>query len=263
MIASMIKRLLFVLLSTGLLLASPAHGESGGFDLPGPQLNATVARGTETLPIGRVPQLQAGDHITVDAELPADRSGRHMLVLAFLRDAATPPPKKWFYHLRLTNKAHRLSVTVPEGAEQALVLLAPEVGGGFAAVVSAVRGRPGVFVRAARDMGQASLDRARLEAFLEGIHAADASGPETLESISPLLARSLAIRWSAECLQRQPSLQAACLTQSREGLILNDGRKASLTETLAGAPVDLAYRVSATPQGGAGYYNSISLWSGT
>lgn len=250
----MITRLLCLTLSAALLSAGPARAQGGSFDLPGPQLHATVTRGVDTLPIGRVPQLQTGDRIRIGAETPEDRSGRHMLVVAFLRDAATPPPKNWFQHLTLTRKTNTLMVTVPQGAKHALVLLAPEVGGGLGAVVSAVRGRPGVFVRAARDLGQASLDRTRLEAFLEGVHAADSSGAGKLEIISPVLARSLAIRWSAECLQREPALRVSCLTQSREALILNDGRKATLAETLSGAPVDLAYRVSATREAGAGYY---------
>lgn len=250
----MMIRTLLLLLAT-LFAAVPAWAQSGAFDLPGPQLEATVTRGGETLPLGRVPQLQVGDRIRIEAALPADRSGRHMLVVAFLRDAATPPPKDWFTRLTLTRKADTLVATVPEGAKEAVVLLAPEVGGGYGALVSAVRGRPGVFIRAARDLGQASLDRARLEAFLEGIHAADVTGGQTLETLSPVLARSLAIRWTPECLQRERSLQAPCLTQSREALILNDGRKATLAETLTGAPVDLAYQVSATPEGGAGYYN--------
>ncbi|WP_146151122.1 hypothetical protein [Allosphingosinicella deserti] len=251
----MITRFILLIVSAALLWVGSARAQTGAFDLAGPQLRATVTRGTETLPIGRVPQLQAGDRIHVEAELPADRSGKHLLVIAFLRDAASPPPKKWFERLTLTSKARALTATVPEGAKQAIVLLAPEVGGGFGAIVSAVRGRPGVFVRAARDLGQASLDRARLETFLDGVNAADVSSPQSVETISPILARSLAIRLSAECLQREPALQAACLTQSREALILNDGRKPTLAETLTGAPVDLAYRVSATPEAGAGYYS--------
>ncbi|MGK3905424.1 hypothetical protein ABI049_15675, partial [Enterococcus faecium] len=37
--------------------------------------------------------------------------------------------------------------------------------------------------------------------------------------------------------------------------VLNAQRGATLTDTLTGAPVDLAYQVAATPEGGAGYYS--------
>ncbi len=253
----MIFRLLLSLSLSVLPLFGAARAQSASFDLAGPAIKAMVTRGAVTLPIGQVPQLAAGDRLHLSADLPADQLGKNMVVVAFLRGATSPPPKNWFVRIKPDKrKAGGSTVTVPAGAQQALVLLAPDVRGGFGALVSAVRGRPGIFVRAAQDMGQASLDRARLEAFLDGVGAIDASGAERLEAASAVLARSLAIRWNAECLQRRPSLQAACLTQNKEALVLHDGRgRTSLTDTLAGAPTDIAYRISATPQGGSGYYN--------
>lgn len=48
-------------------------------------------------------------------------------------------------------------VVVPEGAEDALLLLAPETGGAFSTLRSAVRGKPGAFVRAAQDLSKPAL----------------------------------------------------------------------------------------------------------
>ncbi len=253
----MIFRVLRIVCLLALSLSGAARAQPASFDLVGPSLKATVTRGAVTLPIGQVPQLAPGDRLHLATDLPADQSGKNIMVLAFLRGATSPPPKKWFVRIRPDKrKAGGFTVTVPEGAQQALVLLAPNVSGGFGALVSAVRGRPGVFVRASQDMGQASLDRTRLEAFLDEVGAIELSGAERLDAASAVLARSLAIRWNAECLQRLPSLQAACLTQNKEALVLHDGRgRTTLTETLAGAPADIAYRISATPQGGSGYYN--------
>jgi len=82
-------------------------------------------------------------------------------VVVFLRGATTPPPDSWFTRAETWTKAvheEGIVVTVPEDAEQALILLAPETGGAFSTVRAAVRGKPGAFVRAAQDLDQASLD---------------------------------------------------------------------------------------------------------
>ncbi|MCB8829836.1 hypothetical protein LJD47_32970, partial [Escherichia coli] len=65
----------------------------------------------------------------------------------------------------------------------------------------------------------------------------------------------LRIKFNADCLARPRDQQAECLTQNRDDLVLNAQRGATLTDTLTGAPVDLAYQVAATPEGGAGYYS--------
>ena len=60
-------------------------------------------------------------------------------------------------------------MTVPQDAQQALLFLAPETGGDFNTLRNAVRGRPGAFVRASQDLNQASLDRSRLETYLDDV----------------------------------------------------------------------------------------------
>lgn len=247
---------LIPLLLAVLFAATPARAQQNAFDLAGPDLKLTVTRDGTTLPIGAVPSLLPGDKVTAEAMLPPDQSARYLLVVAFLRGATNPPPKTWFFVAETwRNKRNRLALEVPKGAEQAVLLLAPETGGGFDAVRDTVRGRPGVFVRAAQDMFQASLDRARLDAFVAAIARIGESAPERLATDAPVLANALRIKLNAECLTRPRGLQAACLTQNRDSLVLQAQRGTTLAETLTGAPVDLAYSLAATPQGGGGFYS--------
>ncbi|UZK70191.1 hypothetical protein OKW76_03820 [Sphingomonas sp. S1-29] len=233
-----------------------AQQQQGGFDLDGPALSITVTRDGVTLPITAVPSLRAGDRLSAKALLPDTKSARYLLIGTFLRGAANPPPKDWFEHAETwKSKGNVLELTVPEGAEQALILLAPQTGGGFDAVRDGVRGRPGVFVRAAKDLHQASLDQARLETFVATVGTIADTRPGKLATAAPLLAKALGIKLNAECLTRPRALQASCLTQNKETLVLQAQRGTTLAETLTGTPVDVAYRIAATPEAGAGYYS--------
>ena len=235
-------------------LSAPA--EVAAFDLAGPRLTVTVTRAGVTLPIAQVPDLAAGDEMLVRADLPADQSAHYLLVVGFLRGATNPPPKKWFFRAETWKKKQRdLRITVPAGAQQAIAFLAPETGGDFGTLTGAVRGRPGAFVRASQDLNQAALDRARLDAYVAGVNRRDAEGGTRVEQASPALARSLAIQLKAECLTRPAEFQAGCLTGGREALVLSDGHSSTMAEALTGTPTDLAFQLSATPQGGAGYYS--------
>ncbi|NJC33223.1 hypothetical protein GGR88_000697 [Sphingomonas jejuensis] len=237
-------------------LPIPATAQSAFFDLAGPDMEASVTRGDDTLRLAQVPALQEGDRIRVKPLLPPDQSERYLLVVAFLRGVTNPPPESWFHRARTWRRGEdAIEVEVPEGAQQAIVFLAPNTGGGFDAIRDAVRGRPGIFVRAARDLGQASIDRTRLDAFVAGVQRVGETAPDRIQAASTTLARSLAVQLDAECLRRQPRSQAACLTQSRDSIVLYNSRGTSLAETLTGAPADLAYRVSTTPAGGAGAYS--------
>lgn len=249
----MIKRLL-PLLCAALLPQAAARAQSASFDLAGPDLNVSVTRGGATLPIANVPNLEAGDRVTVGAVLPRDQGARYLLVAAFLRGATNPPPRDWFARAETWEKGRdRLNLTVPEGARQLMVFLVPETGGDYGAVLRAVRGQPGVFVRAAQDLNQAAADRARVDAFLRVVGRRE--NIDSPDAIPPTLTRSLAIRLDTQCLDRRPELQAACLTRTRDSVVLSDRYQDSLTETLTGAPVALALQLSNTPAGGYGYYS--------
>lgn len=259
MLSDMTRRLAAPL---ALLLASALPGAAAAqnppaFDLVGPSLRATVTRGAETLPLAEVPNLLPGDRLSVAAELPADQSARYILVVVFLRGATNPPPEEWLLRAETWRpKGRTVSAVVPQGAAQVMVFLVPETGGAFKAVRGAVLGRPGAFVRASQELNQARLDRARLDAFLAGLQPRGPADRGRAARVSGQLARSLAVRFDEKCLTRQPEFQAACLSQGAGTTVLADGHSSSVAEALAGAPTDLAYQISATPQGGYGYYSS-------
>src|SRR6185312_13429547 len=200
-----------------------------------------------------------GDRIWVKADLPDSQSARYLLVLAFLRGSTNPPPVAWFHRCDTWTRecaAHGMTVTVPRGAQQVLLFLAPKTGGDFRTLVGAVRGRPGAFVRASQDLDQAMLDRSRLESYLSAIRELSDSDPAQLKQAAPLLGRSLAIKVDSKCLDRIPELQAPCLMEGRDSLILTDGHSTSIVEALtAGPEADLAMEASYTPQLRYGYYS--------
>jgi hypothetical protein len=248
---------LTVLISSWIVLRASAG--VAPFDLAGPDLQVTVGRGQETLPIAQVPNLAAGDRLWIRADLPASQSEHYLLVLGFVRGATNPPPRSWF-HACATWKRRcardGLHLTVPEGAQQVLVFLAPESGGDLRTLINAVQGRPGAFVRTSQDLNQATLDSSRLDTYLRIVHALDQSAPGKLKQVAPLLGRSLSIKVKASCLQRIPELQAPCLMRGQQSLILNDGHSTSIVEALTSGPEsDLAMEASYTPQLSYGYYS--------
>jgi len=166
------------LLWTALVLipGSVFAGDVAAFDLIGPRMEVTVTREGRTLPIAEVPNLQSGDRIWIHPGLPDDQRARYLMVVAFLRGATNPPPDAWFTRAETWSKLVReegIVVTVPQGAQQALIFLAPQTGGDFATLRSAVQGKPGAFVRAAQDLQLVSLNRARLEKYLAAIRDSD------------------------------------------------------------------------------------------
>jgi hypothetical protein len=241
------------------LLAAAAHALPAPFDLAGPLLEVKISRGSTTLPASQVPNLAPGDRIWIKVDLPASQSAHYLLVAAFLRGSTNPPPESWFFPCKTwTGKcaSDGLTVTVPQDAQQVLIFLAPQTGGDFKTLVSAVRGRPGAFVRSSQDLTQAALDRSRLERYLFMIRTLNDADPAKLAQVAPLLARSLAIKVDEKCLDRLPELQAPCLMLGQESLILNDGHSTSIVEALTNGPgSDLAMEASYTPQLSYGYYS--------
>ncbi|MGN6269036.1 MAG: hypothetical protein ACTHM0_03980 [Sphingomonas sp.] len=254
---TMPKRL-FLAFTCAALAATPAFAASSPFDLSGPALRVSVTHDGMTLPIAQVPNLSAGDTISVAPDFPADQGAHYVLIAGFLRGATNPPPKKWFSAAKTWEKKKKdnsLTLTVPEGARQLVLFLMPDDNGDFDAVVSNVRKQPGTFVRASQELNQASLDRARLDTFLDSIHALESTHPEQLATTSPILTSSLSIKLNADCLNQPLESQAACLTQGRESLLLADSHSSELAETLGGAPTDLAFQISSTAKAGYGYYS--------
>jgi len=245
-------------LGFALVLSGPALAEPTPFDLTGPTLEVQVTSGGKTLPIAEAPNLTAGDQLSIKADLPPDQSVHYLLVAAFLRGATNPPPKSWFSRAQTwTGKPDSvLKVTVPQGAEQVLVFLAPQTGGDFATVVNAVRDRPGAFVRAAQDLNRAGLDRSRLDAFLTSVRRIGQTDPDRLKTVSPLLARSLSVKLNADCLEKAAELQASCLMQPQDLVVLNDEHGASIVGALTSdTSAGLVAQLSNTPHAGLAYYS--------
>ena len=241
------------------LAAGTAYANPSPFDLQGPVLEVKVNRGGITLPAAEVPNLAAGDKLWIKADLPPTQSANYLLIAAFLRGTTNPPPDEWFIRCRTWKDPcgrDGLQVTVPAEAQQVMLFLAPETNGDFSTLIDAVKGRPGAFVRASQDLNQAALDRSRLDVYVAAVHRLDVTDPYDLKTIAPLLARSLAIKVDDKCLDRIPELQASCLMQGQENLILNDGHSTSIVQALTSGPAsDLLLQASSTPQLGYGYYS--------
>ena len=172
-------------LLAGICLASSLlHADGQPFDLSGPKVDIHVKRGNVTLPVSEVPSLMPGDRLWVHPDLPESQATNFVLVIAFLRGSTNPPPPEWFTRVETWTRDVRdegVFVTVPEGAQQALLFFAPETGGDFTTLRNAVRGRPGAFVRAAQDLHAASWDRMRLEAYLDDVKVSSQFDPAGAE----------------------------------------------------------------------------------
>ena len=237
----------------------PLWADGAAFDLTGPKVDVRVQREGHTLPISEIPNLQAGDRLWIHPDLPETQSVRYLMIVSFLRGSTNPPPDSWFTRVEAWSKPVRdegVYVTVPDGAEEAVIFLAPETGGAFSTVRSAIRGKPGAFVRAAQDLEQASLDRQRLEKYLEAVRE-NPGDPEQMKARTTLLARSLNMRLEQQCFDKPTAQQVPCLTQNTDQLVLDDSHSQTMVATLSSGPSsDLLVQVSATPTAGGGFYSA-------
>jgi hypothetical protein len=256
------SRQLSLIVAAGVLLAALAGArptvaaDAAPFDLSGPSLTVGVERNAVRLPIDEVPNLREGDALHVRAVLPPSQSAHYLMVLVFLRGATNPPPKDWFHACETWKEpcaSKGVDVAVPAGAQQVLVLFAPETRGDLHTLVDAVTGRPGAFVRASQALNQAALDRSRLDAYLAALGDLDRTQRSHLKESAPLLARSLALKLDDRCLDRSPEFQAPCLLQGQETVVLSDGHSKSLVDTLTSGPsADLAMVATGTRELGGG-----------
>jgi hypothetical protein len=248
-----------VILVIACFLPCSASADTAAFDLVGPKIDVRVRRDDKTLPISEVPNLQERDRLWIHPDLPDDQSVHYVMVVAFLRGATNPPPDSWFTRVETWNRpVHEegIYVNVPDGAEQAIILLAPETGGAFSTLRSAMRGKPGAFVRAAQDLEQASLDRARLEKYLDAVRESAITDPDQLKSRTTSLAHSLNIRLDQQCFDKPTAQQVPCLTQNTDQLVLDDSHSQSMVASLtSGTSNDLMNQLSSTPTARSGYYS--------
>jgi len=242
-----------------LFLTAALAGDPASFDLSGPSIDVRVTRGGRTLPIARVPNLRPGDRLWLHPVLPAHESVHYLLIATFLRGSTNPPPEGWFTRAEAWQKRvseEGVGITIPDGAQQVLLFFAPETAGDFRTLRSAVQGRPGAFVRVSQDLNQASLDRTRLDAYLNAVRTTANSDPADLHDRSVLLARSLAIKLDEHCFDKTTEQQAPCLMKDMDQLVLNDGHAESMVAALTSGPAsDLIGQLTVTPQARGGYYS--------
>lgn len=243
----------------GFSIAPFLGADSVPFDLAGPAVQIKVTRADKALPISEVPNLLAGDKLWVRADLPSGQSARYVLVVAFLQGPTNPPPENWFTAIETWDKKIREEgsfVEVPPNAQEALLFLAPETGGGFGALRSMVRSKPGIFVRASQDLEEASLERTRLDKFLEEIQKTPGFDAVPLAQRVALLSRTLGVKADVSCFQRPVEQQSSCLTQDTGRLTLSDVHNQSLiTQLTTGVSADLVGTMSTTPLAERSYFS--------
>jgi hypothetical protein len=244
-----------LLLCTTLRAADPAR-----FDLVGPKVDVHVTRAGRTLPIAQVPNLLPGDKIWLHPDLPPTQSVHYLLVAAFLRGTTNPPPDNWFTEIQTWNKKVReegVTITVPDEAQQVILFLAPETGGDFSTLRSAVRGRPGVFVRASQDLTEAGFEQARIETYLADMRRVPPDDSKALAEHSDFLARTLNLKPNGDCFKKPIDAQANCLTQAGNQSLLDDGHGQTVAEALSnGSSTDFINQATYTSIGGAGLYSA-------
>src|ERR1700761_4090620 len=242
------------LLAYPLLAAGPAR-----FDLAGPKVDVHVTRDGRTLPIAQVPNLLTGDKLWLHADLPPTQSVHYLLVAAFLRGTTNPPPDNWFFNIQTWNKKVReegVTITVPDEAQQVILFLAPETGGDFSTLRSAVRGRPGIFVRASQDLIESGFEQARIETYLAAIRRVPPDDSKALAEHSDLLSRTLNLKPNGDCFKRPVDTQSTCLTQAGNQSLLDDGHGQSVADALnEGSNSDLINQASYTRLAGGGNYS--------
>jgi hypothetical protein len=230
------------------------------FDLIGPKIDVRVTRAGQTLPIAAVPNLQPGDRLWIHPDLPPTQSVKYLLICVFLRGNTNPPPDNWFYRIETWDpkiRAEGTFVTVPAEAQQAVMFMAPETGGDFSTLKSAVRGKPGAFVRASQDLIEAGFEEARIEKYIASIRRVPPSDPEALQKHSDLLARTLALKPNSDCFKRPVDTQFTCLTQTGTQTVLDDGHGQNIVNALSSGPgSDFIQQASYTQAFGAGVYSA-------
>jgi hypothetical protein len=253
------QHVLACLLAAASLPALLHADDAARFDLTGPKIDIRVTRGTTTLPIAQVPNLQPGDKIWLKADLPPTQSNHLLLIVAFLRGTTNEPPENWFTEIDTWSKkeAEGTVVTVPEEAQQALLFVAPETGGDFKTLRSAVRGRPGLFIRADADLNEASFEQQRIERYLAAMKTVTGTDQKVIQDHSSKLAATLALKPDDKCLKLPVDQQVNCLTQSSAPVLLADGHGQSIAEALTtGASSDFINAAAVTPAAGAGLYSA-------
>src|ERR1700761_7459556 len=225
-----------------LAIAVAMRADDSRFDLPGPKIDVYVTRGGVTLPISQVPSLLPRDTLRVKADLPATQSNHLLLIVAFLRSTTNEPPDNWFTKVETWRQPiEGTTVAVPDGAQKAIMFVAPETGGDFDTLRSAVKKNPGLFTRATVSLRKASLKEQRIQRYLAGMRAVSSDDGKMIESRSAKLAATLALAPNADCFKKPVDDQVDCLTQTSDDLLLDDSHGQTMANAIStGASSDLA-----------------------
>src|SRR5580698_6428947 len=235
------------------------RADNARFDLVGPKIDVRVTRGTATLPIAQVPNLQPGDKIWIKADLPHSQSNHLLIIVAFLRGTTNEPPDNWFTEIDTWDKKtiEGTTITVPKEAEQAVMFVAPETGGDFKTLRSAVKGRPGLFIRADADLNEASFEQQRIERYLAAMKTIPQNDQKAIQDHSAKLAATLALKPNADCFKQPVDQQVSCLTQASAPVLLDDGHGQTVAEAVSTGPSsDFINAASYTQPAGAGLYSA-------
>ena len=182
-----------------------------------------------------------------------------LLIVAFLRGTTNEPPDNWFTKIETWDKktAEGTAVTVPAEAEQAILFVAPETGGDFNTLRSAVKGRPGLFIRADADLNEASFEKQRIERYLSAMKTVPQNDEKAIQERSAKLASTLNLKPNADCFKKPVEQQVICLTQSSAPVLLDDGHGQSIAEAVSTGPSsDFINAASYTQPAGAGLYSA-------
>ena len=183
------------------------HAHAAGpapFDLTGPTLEVTVARGKHDVAHCSGTASGRGRHASIKADFPATQSEHYLLIVAFLRGPTNPPPKDWFFNCatwkrttaRTKGLDRRRSRRCAAGTDLSRA-------GNWRRFQNArqCRARPPWRIRA-RLAGSESGNARSLatRALSDCIRRLNAANPGVLKDTTPLLARSLGIRVDEKCL---------------------------------------------------------------
>lgn len=214
--------------------ATALHADDAPFDLPGPKIDVRVTRGNMTLPIAEVPELLPQDKLGIKADIPATQSNHLLLIVAFLRDTTNEPPDNWFTKIETWKQPPGGTyIVIPEGAQRALLFVAPETGGDFDTLRSAVKGEPGLFIRANMALNKASLEQQRIEHYLAGMQVVTLDDEKAIQERSAKLAASLALKPNDSCFKQPVEVQVDCLTQTSAPLLLDDGHGETIANEIS------------------------------
>jgi hypothetical protein len=120
------------------------------------------------------------------------------------------------------------------------MFVAPETGGDFDTLRSAVTKNPGLFTRASVSLNKASLADQRRHRYLDGMRAVPSDDEKAIESRSRKLAATLALAPSPDCFKMAVDDQVDCLTQTSADVLLDDDHGQTTSNAVSsGASSDL------------------------